>query len=197
MADRPIMDPTKAPAGAITFVYQDYAFLQRWVDYYGGQFGREHLYVFSHGGDPEHDRIAEGCTVSTVPRDPTLRRLDRIRWGFLTDVTNGLLRYYNWLFVGDVDEVVLLDPAIGTSLTDYLQRYEKDPSAQKQPAIPKSLSPFGIELIHNPAVEPDPIDPVCLIRGIRQLMASPSLILGRRSRRGNGPPSSLTYKPEQ
>jgi cytochrome c553 len=43
----------------------------------------------------------------------------------------------------------------------------------------------------------DPDDPVCLIRGIRQLMASPSLILGRRSRRGNGPPSSLTYKPEQ
>jgi hypothetical protein len=42
-----------------------------------------------------------------------------------------------------------------------------------------------------------PDDPVCLIRGIRQLMASPSLILGRRSRRGNGPPSSLTYKPEQ
>jgi putative redox protein len=42
-----------------------------------------------------------------------------------------------------------------------------------------------------------PLNPVCLIRGIRQLMASPSLILGRRSRRGNGPPSSLTYKPEQ
>jgi hypothetical protein len=47
----------------MTMAYQDHFFLQRWVDYYGRQFGREHLYILSHGGDPEHRRIAEGCNV--------------------------------------------------------------------------------------------------------------------------------------
>ena len=48
MSDAPAtLDPTKKPAGAMTMVYQDYYFLQRWVDYYGRQFGREHLYILS------------------------------------------------------------------------------------------------------------------------------------------------------
>ena len=41
MTDSPAtLDPTKKPAGAMTMVYKDYYFLQRWVDYYGRQFGR-------------------------------------------------------------------------------------------------------------------------------------------------------------
>ncbi len=112
MADQGIMDPTKIPCGAITVAYQDYFFLDRWVRHYGGQFGREHLYVLSHGGDPEHDRIANGCNVIRLPRDPAMFRLDHRRWSFLSQFANGMLRYYNWLFVGDVDEVVIVDPAV-------------------------------------------------------------------------------------
>jgi len=52
-----ILDPTKMPAGAMTMVYKDYYFLQRWVDYYSRQFGREHLYILSHGGDPTSTRL--------------------------------------------------------------------------------------------------------------------------------------------
>ena len=66
------LDPTKMPAGALTMAYKDYYFLQRWVDYYGRQFGREHLYVLSHGGDPEHDRICEGANVIRLPRERNL-----------------------------------------------------------------------------------------------------------------------------
>ena len=157
MAARPIMDPTKEPCGALTMVYRDYAFLKRWVDYYGAQFGRQHLYILSHGGDAEHDRIAEGCNVITVPRDPTLFRLERRRWHIQSHMSSGLLRYYNWMFVGDVDEVVVLDPAIGTSLIDYLRRYERTEDPENQPFLPKSICPFGVELIHNPEVEPEPI----------------------------------------
>ncbi len=150
MARRAIMDPTKAPCGAITMAYKDYPFLQRWVDHYGKQFGREHLYVLSHGGDPEHARIAEGCNVVRLPRDPQMFRLDRRRWNFLSQFASGMLRYYNWLFVGDVDEVVILDPAVGDDLVDYLRQFEGA-------ATPKSLCPFAIELIHNPTIEPEPI----------------------------------------
>lgn len=159
MAERPVMDDTKAPAGALTMAYKDYEFLRRWVNYYGRQFGREHLYVFSHGGDPEHDRIAEGCNVISVPRDETGYKFDQRRWRMINNFSAGLMRYYSWLIVSDVDELVLLDPEAGDNLIDYLRRYEHGGDPEKINAIPKSISPFGVELIHNPEVEPEPIDP--------------------------------------
>ncbi|MDZ7905327.1 MAG: glycosyltransferase family 2 protein [Cypionkella sp.] len=150
MADRGIMDPTKQPCGAITMAYQDHFFLERWVRHYAAQFGRQHLYILSHGGDPEHARIGEGCNIITLPRDPTMFRLDRRRWAFISQFANGMLRYYNWLFVGDVDEVVIVDPDVAADLPTYLRRYDVQ-------GAPKSLCPLGLELIHNPAQEPEPI----------------------------------------
>ena len=161
MADRGIMDPTKPPCAAITMAYQDHFFLDRWVRHYGAQFGRQHLYILSHGGDPEHARIAEGCNIITLPRDPTMFRLDRRRWSFLSQFSNGMLRYYNWLFVGDVDEIVIVDPDIAPDLTSYMQaKVGKD--------TPRSLCPLGIELIHNPALEPEPIAPDATILSRRR-----------------------------
>jgi hypothetical protein len=152
MTERQTLDPTKSPAAAITMAYQDHFFLQRWVDHYGRQFGRQHLYVLSHGNDPEHHRIAEGANVIALPRDPTLHRLTRRRWMFKSNFASGMLRYYNWVIVGDVDEVVIVDPAVAPDLLTYL-------SARDIRTAPHSICPFGIELIHNPAAEPDPIVP--------------------------------------
>lgn len=152
MTETPVtLDPTKRPAGAMTMVYQDYYFLQRWVDYYGRQFGREHLYVLSHGGDPEHARICEGANVIRLPRDETMYRMDRRRWAFCNRFSAGLLRYYNWFIVSDVDEVVIVDPDVAPDLLTYLGRHSDPRTA------PASLSPFGIELIHNPEAEPEPL----------------------------------------
>ena len=150
MATRGIMDDTKVPCGAITMAYQDYFFLDRWVRHYGAQFGREHCYILSHGNDPEHARIAAGCNIIHVPRDPTLSKLERRRWSLLSQFTSAMLRYYNWIFVGDVDEVVILDPATGPDLISYMRQYEGR-------GVPKSICPLGLELIHNPAIEPDAI----------------------------------------
>ncbi|MGB0966707.1 MAG: glycosyltransferase family 2 protein [Halocynthiibacter sp.] len=159
MAKRPVMDPTKAPCGALTMVYQDYDILRRWVNYYEKHLKREHLYVLSHGGDPEHARIAAGCNVITIPRDPTSHHFDRRRWGAINSFHAGLMRYYNWMIVSDVDEFVLLDPDVGTDLVGYLTGYEHGSRHDGPDGIPKSLSPFGIELIHNPEVEPEALDP--------------------------------------
>ena len=151
MAAPVVMDPTKSPCGAITMAYQDYFFLDRWVKYYGAQFGRENLFVLSHGNDPEHRKIAAGANIVHVPRDPTLWRFDRRRWWLMTHFSAGMLRYFNWLIVGDVDEVVVVDPAAAPDLVSYLARYDNPRTA------PKSLCPLGIELVHNPEAEPEPI----------------------------------------
>lgn len=146
MPRRAFPDPTKVPAAAVTMAYKDYHLLENWVEYYGQQFGREHLYVLSHGGDPEHKKIADGCNVIYLPRDETMTKWDRLRWSFLSNFTNGLLRYYNWVICGDVDEIVVVDPDEAENLTEYLYRHDTR-------AAPKSLSPFGIEIIHNPEWE--------------------------------------------
>ena len=65
------MDKTRAPMAAMTMVGGDHFFLKRWVDYYTRHLGREHLIILSHGGDPEHKRIAEGATIIDQPYDPT------------------------------------------------------------------------------------------------------------------------------
>ena len=161
MATRPTLDPTKAPAAALTMAYQDHEFLARWVGHYGREFGRQHLYVLSHGADPEHRRIAEGCNVIGLPRDPTLFRMDRRRWSLISQFAGGLLRYYNWVIAGDVDELVIVDPAVAAGLVSYLDRYDR-------PDAPASLCPFGVELVHTPASEPEPIDPDRPILSVRR-----------------------------
>ncbi|MGF6860148.1 hypothetical protein ABIE69_000706 [Rhodobacteraceae bacterium MBR-64] len=151
MADPANTDPTKAPLGVMTMAYGDHLLLARWVEYHARQVDRRHIYVLSHGNDPEHRRIAKGCNVIALPRDPSGYRFDRRRWNMINGFASGLLRYYDWMIVNDVDEFVIVDPDVAPDLITYLARYE----GQKQPL---SICPFGIELIHNPAAEPDPIE---------------------------------------
>lgn len=130
--------------------FKDYDLLENWVQYYAKHTELRHLYVLSHGNDPKHRDIAKGANVINLPRDPSLIELDRRRWFLLTQFTNGFLRYYNWMIVTDVDEIVVLDPKSGTNLADYLATYEGR-------RAPRSLSAFGIEIVHNPELEPDPL----------------------------------------
>ncbi|MDZ7905333.1 MAG: glycosyltransferase family 2 protein [Cypionkella sp.] len=144
------MDTTRAPMMAMTMVGGDHFFLRRWVDYYGGQLGRENCYVLSHGGDPEHQKIAEGCNIIYLPFDPTRNCFNQRRWQMLSRVASGFLQFYNWVLVGDVDELVVVDPAISPSLRDYVTAYNPKKG-------PKVLTPFAIEMVHTPDLEPEPI----------------------------------------
>jgi hypothetical protein len=153
MKNADFSDPAKSRVGALTMAYQDYFFVEKWYDYYGGLFGPENLFLISHGGDPKHLEIAKNANVITVPRDPTLSRLERRRWASISSFSAALLEYYNWLICGDVDEIVVPDPDVFPDLNAYFAEL----NSQKR--RPKSLCPLGLELIHNPDHEPDKLDP--------------------------------------
>lgn len=140
------LDPTKAAMGAMTMVAGDHFFLKRWVDYYGAQLGREHLYILSHGGDPAHKDIADGCNIIYLPRDPSRKSWNQRRWQAISHITSAFTRYYNWFLAGDVDEIVAVDPAVHSSLPEYISRFPKADA-------PKVLTPFAIEMVHNPTLE--------------------------------------------
>jgi Glycosyl transferase family 2 len=156
------MDQTRAPMMAMTMVGGDHFFLTRWVDYYGAQLGRENLYVLSHGGDPEHRRIAEGCNIIYLPFDETRNCFNQRRWQMLSRMTNSFLYFYNWVLVGDVDEIVCVDPAVSGSLRDYVV-------AQSRRRGPKVITPFAIEMVHNPTLEPEPISDGRNILDVRRI----------------------------
>ena len=116
------MDSTRGKMAAMTMVGGDHFFLERWVEYYGRQLGRQNLFVLSHGGDPEHKRIAAGCNVIYLPFDETRDCFNQRRWQMLSRVTSGFTNFYNWVLVGDVDEIVAVDPDVSDNLVEYLSR---------------------------------------------------------------------------
>jgi len=131
----------KHPVAVLTMVKDDYFFLEKWVSYYGDMFGRDALYVVSHGGDPEIDRIAEGCSIIRIPGTFD-KSFDAKRWRLLGNTTNSLRNYYKFVICGDVDEYVVLDPKTKMTLPEFL--------VKRKPAI---ITPIGLEVVHRRDIE--------------------------------------------
>lgn len=134
-------------AAALTMVRDDTFFLDLWLRHYGGLFGRENCYVVNHGRGGDVAALAEGCNVIGIPGDPH-RNFDMKRWRMLNNFVMGLRCYYNHVIVGDVDELVVLDPAAGGDLAGYLA---------EAPAN-RVLTPLGLEVIHRIDSEDAPIE---------------------------------------
>lgn len=134
-------------AAALTMVRDDAFFLKAWLRHYGEQLGRENCYVVNHGRGAEVADLAQGCNVIGIPGDPH-KNFDMKRWRMLNNIVMGLRSYYEHVIVGDVDELVVIDPEAGTDLAGFL---DKAPSK-------RVLTPLGLEVIHRIDCEPDEID---------------------------------------
>ncbi|NRB04635.1 MAG: hypothetical protein HRU30_15390 [Rhodobacteraceae bacterium] len=121
----------------LTMVWQDYWLLQKWVEHNEKVVPRRQLYVLNHGGDPEVDRIAEGCNVMHIPRDGVTIDLTRRRWDLVAGVTNGLQAFFDLVICTDVDELIVTADPDG-NLGDYLAARDFETEA---------LSPVGLNLM--------------------------------------------------
>lgn len=133
-------------AAALTMVRDDAFFLKAWLDHYGTLLGRENCYVINHGRGQLVADMAAGCNVIGIPGDPH-PKFDIKRWRLLNGMVQGLRNYYRHVIVGDVDELVVLDPAAGTDLKSWL-----DTVPDK-----RVLTPLGLEVIHRIDLEHDVI----------------------------------------
>jgi hypothetical protein len=131
---------------AITMVRDDAFFLKAWLRHYGEMLGRENCYIVNHGRGAEVAKLAEGCNIFGIPGDPH-KNFDVKRWGLLNNLVNGLRKYYRHVIVGDVDELVVLDPATPGSLLDRLEGVAEN----------RVITPVGLEVIHRVELEPEPI----------------------------------------
>ena len=122
----------------VTMVRDDPFFLEIWLRYYGNMFGRENCYIVNHGRGEQVSDMAKGCNVIGIP-GLHHKNFDMKRWRMLNNFVMGLRSYYDYVVVGDVDELVVMDPDCGMDLREFL--------AQSRPR--RVLTPVGLEVIHR------------------------------------------------
>ena len=136
----------QSTACAVTMVRDDLFFLRIWLDYYGGILGPENCYVINHGrGEAVADLAAEANVIG-IPGEHH-KNFDMKRWRLLNNIVNGLRSYYDHVIVGDVDEIVAVDPQAGKNLLEFLQSRRPN----------RVFTPLGMEVIHRIDLEPEPV----------------------------------------
>ena len=102
----------------ITMARDEGSMIRRWVDYYAGQVGAEHLVVID-------DNSADGSTddlACPVLRIPYLRKqgFEPARMGLLAGISAGLLEAYDAVMFCDADEFVVPEPRTHESLRHFV-----------------------------------------------------------------------------
>ncbi|MBR5830830.1 MAG: glycosyltransferase family 2 protein [Tidjanibacter sp.] len=108
---------------AVTMVRNDEFYLRKWVEYYGKELGKENLYIFFDGTDQRVPDFCEGTTARLRERTPQhVVKAEKDRLGFLSEQAAILMREkgYDLVIGTDADEFLVVDPAVSTSLAEYL-----------------------------------------------------------------------------
>lgn len=147
--DRPIPRPpaeaaATLPIAALTTVWNEVDYLRKWVDYYGGHFGRENLYVLAHGGRSEIHEVAEGCIIYDLPRNRIDDSKERRRARMIEGLVTNLLGDHRAVIIGDVDEYIVADPDVGT-LTELVDRFRDGAP---------SVKPMNLNVLDDPDAPP-------------------------------------------
>lgn len=129
-------------AAAVTMVRDDVFFLKAWLRHYGAALGRENCYIVNHGRGEAVAALAEGCNMIGIPGDPH-PNFDMKRWRLLNNLNAALRCYYTHVIIGDVDELVVVDPAFGQTLLEFLGAASKK----------RFLTPLGLEVVHRVDLE--------------------------------------------
>lgn len=123
---------------AITMARNDEFFLNRWISYYGEQLGEENLYIYLDGLDQKIPTHAGHANIKKMPhKEEAVQRGDKTRILMLSDLARSLFaKGYDIVIGCDCDEFLIIDPALGLTLSQYL-------SIKK---IHTSLSGLGLDV---------------------------------------------------
>lgn len=124
-------------------------FLQKWVEYYGRELGKENLYIFFDGTDQEIPDFCEGTHTQLVEKQRgDVVNTERQRSRFVSAKARELMAEGADMVIGtDADEFLVVDPALNMSLRQLL---ESQPERS-------CYSGLGVDVIHHLPTE-GPID---------------------------------------
>ena len=105
----------------ITMARDDEFFLNRWIAYYGKNFGTENLYILLDGTDQKTPENAGRAHITKLPHVSMSRSAgDRYRIGKISELAHKLLKTYDIVIGCDSDEFLIVDPKINQTLPQYL-----------------------------------------------------------------------------
>lgn len=115
------MSDTTKNIKAITMVRND-RFLQKWVEYYGSQLGKNNLYVFFDGEDQEVPDFCEGVNTRLVPKmQGNVVSTEYQRSRFISAHAKRLFdEGADMVIATDADEFLVVDPDLNVDLADFL-----------------------------------------------------------------------------
>ena len=169
MSENPVSAP-RVKVACITTVRNDRIFLRKWIDYYGGNFGRQSLFVIIDGLDETIPQGFEGVNflhlrhrdwaaeISSTPMRRVVMEHNRSR--AISDLARTLWRYdYDAVIATDVDEFLVADPARHASLNAFIQGHQ---------ARTSTLSGLGLDVVQDLKSEPaiDPSQPFLAQRSV-------------------------------
>jgi len=135
---------TEKNIAVITSVRNDQMFTQKWVEYYAAQFGAGSLYMILDGFDQPVPDTSLGINTIRVPFiarhvvKGEKSRAARASW-----LAAALFENYDIVIAVDIDEFLVVDPALGTDLRSYLSGITGR----------KNLSGLGIDVIEKSSLE--------------------------------------------
>ena len=121
----------------VTMVRNDDFFLQKWVEYYGAQLGKEHLYIYFDGVDQQIPEFCKGVNAELVEKIGShVVAAEKGRLKFLSGKASELLQKGYKAVIGvDADEYIVVDPSVGIDLKEYILTHNNG----------KSLSALGLD----------------------------------------------------
>lgn len=142
----------KKKIAAITMVRCRTSFLEKWIEYYSTQLGKENVFVYLDGEDQIiPNRCSDACNISATPRiDLPIAKGDRARARFLSQKAAELFKKgYDIIIGADVDEFIIPDPIHGSKLADFLSNVKAG----------ASISALGIDVFQRIGeAEIDPLE---------------------------------------
>lgn len=118
-------------------VRNDDFYLEKWIEYYGAQLGKENLYIFFDGKDQVIAPFCDGTHASLEDKIGTqVIEAEKGRLKFLSAKAAELMSQGYDIVIGvDADEIIVVDPKRGESLVEYLSKAK----------IKTSLSALGLD----------------------------------------------------
>lgn len=129
----------------ITMARNDNFFLEKWMAYYGPEFGYENIYIYLDGKDSDVPNDPTG-KVHIIPCDKLGTCLDNAetpRLSFLSDRAAEHLKNYDIVMGCDADEYLVVDPRLGIGLGEYLSKIK----------IRSTVSGLGLDVAQNEKLE--------------------------------------------
>ena len=132
------------PVAAISMVRNDVFFADKWISYYGTQFGYENLYLIIDGIDQPLPKEASKINCFQIPHQNLKRaKGDRKRAKNISEFASTLYPKYKAVLAMDIDEFLVVDPKMKISLKAYLKKdFNTD-----------SISALGLDVGQHPKFE--------------------------------------------